>query len=121
MNFHAQRLRKAEVAAIMCRRRRPGWQSQPDHRRLRSANRVGSTVRRRLLNVLVVVVSVALCTAAAEFLVRYLDAIADTGPDTGHLDEIALAAGRTEREFARLLIARSRVQAAASAADCALA
>jgi len=45
------------------------------------------------LNVLVVVVSVALCTAAAEFLVRYLDAVADTGPDTGHLDEIALAAG----------------------------
>ena len=50
-------------------------------------------MRKRLLNVLLVVVSVVLCTAAAEFLVRRLDAAEDSGPATRHLDEIARAAG----------------------------
>ena len=45
------------------------------------------------LNVLLVVVSVALCTVAAEFAVRQLDASADSGPTGRHLDEIALAPG----------------------------
>ena len=45
------------------------------------------------LNVLLIVVSVALCTAAAEFVVRQLDANADNAPVGRHLDEIALAPG----------------------------
>lgn len=45
------------------------------------------------LNALLVVVSVALCTVAAEFVVRQLDADADAGPLGRHLDEIALAPG----------------------------
>ena len=45
------------------------------------------------LNVFLVVVSVALCTAAAEFGVRQLDTNADNAPVGRHLDEIALASG----------------------------
>ena len=45
------------------------------------------------LNVLLVVVSVALCTAAAEVVVRQLDTTADNAPVGRHLDEIALAPG----------------------------
>jgi hypothetical protein len=40
-----------------------------------------------------VVVSVALCTAAAEFIVRQLDDSTDSSPAARHLDEIALAPG----------------------------
>jgi hypothetical protein len=50
-------------------------------------------VRRLWLNVLLVVVSVAVCTVAAEFVVRFLDTEADSGPATRHLGEIALAPG----------------------------
>jgi hypothetical protein len=50
-------------------------------------------VGRLWLNVLLVVVSVALCTAAAEFFVRQLDTNADNAPVGRHLDEIALAPG----------------------------
>jgi hypothetical protein len=50
-------------------------------------------VGRLWLNVLLVVVSVAVCTVAAEFVVRYLDAESDSGPAVRHLDEIALAPG----------------------------
>ncbi len=50
-------------------------------------------MRRLWLNVLLVVVSVALCTAAAEFVVRQLDTNADNAPVGRHLDEIALAPG----------------------------
>lgn len=45
------------------------------------------------LNVLLIAVSVALCTVAAEFVVRQLDSAADSGPTGRHLDEIALAGG----------------------------
>jgi hypothetical protein len=50
-------------------------------------------VRKLWLNVFLVVVSVALCTAAAEFVVRQLDTNADNAPVGRHLDEIALAPG----------------------------
>ena len=50
-------------------------------------------MKRRLLNVLLVVVSVTLCTAAAEFVVRWLDADDGMGPAERHLDEIARAPG----------------------------
>jgi hypothetical protein len=50
-------------------------------------------VRRLWLNVLLVVVSVAVCTVAAEFVVRLLDTNADNAPVGRHLDEIALAPG----------------------------
>lgn len=46
-----------------------------------------------------IVASVALCTIAAEFVVRQLDAVAETGPATGRLDEIALASGVDRRWF----------------------
>ena len=48
---------------------------------------------RRWGNAALIVASVALCTIAAEFVVRQLDAVAETGPATGRLDEIALASG----------------------------
>ena len=48
---------------------------------------------RRLSNILMVVVSVALCTAAAEFAVRQIDDSTDSGPGASHLDEITLAPG----------------------------
>jgi hypothetical protein len=44
-------------------------------------------------NALMVLVSVALCIAAAELVVRQLDANADNGPMGRHLDEIAMAPG----------------------------
>ena len=50
-------------------------------------------MRKLWLNVLLVVVSVALCTVAAECIVRFLDSESDSGPATRHLDEIALASG----------------------------
>jgi hypothetical protein len=50
-------------------------------------------VRRLWLNVLLVAASVALCTVAAEFVVRQLDVDSDSGPAARHLDEIALASG----------------------------
>src|ERR1044072_2833073 len=50
-------------------------------------------VGRLWLNVLLVVVSVALCTAAAEFFVRQLDTNADNAPVGRHLDDIAGAPG----------------------------
>ncbi len=57
-------------------------------------NRVGREVVGRLwLNALLVVVSVAVCTVAAEFVVRQLDANADNAPAERHLDEIAACAG----------------------------
>jgi hypothetical protein len=52
------------------------------------------------LNVLLVVVSVVLCTAAAEFLVRRLDAAEDSGPAARHLDEIPRAPGVERAWFA---------------------
>ena len=45
------------------------------------------------LNVLLVIASVALTVAAAEFLVRWLDDDTDVGPAARHLGEIALAPG----------------------------
>jgi hypothetical protein len=50
-------------------------------------------VKKRLLNLLLVVVSLVLCTAAAEALVNHLDNTDDMGPAVRHLDEIALAPG----------------------------
>jgi hypothetical protein len=50
-------------------------------------------VGRLWLNVLLVAVSVAVCTVAAEFVVRQLDTNADNAPVGRHLDEIALAPG----------------------------
>jgi hypothetical protein len=50
-------------------------------------------VRRRWANVLLVAGSVVLCTVAAEFLVRHLDAELDEGPAMRHFGEIALAPG----------------------------
>ena len=55
-------------------------------------------MKKRRLNVLLVVVSVTLCTAVAEFLVRWLDAADDSGPATRHLEEIARAPG-VERDW----------------------
>jgi hypothetical protein len=51
------------------------------------------SVHKLSLNALLVVVSVALCAVAAEFVVRFLDAASDSGPAMRHLDEIALAPG----------------------------
>ncbi|MPZ34291.1 MAG: hypothetical protein GEV13_25465 [Rhodospirillales bacterium] len=45
------------------------------------------------LNVLLVAVSVALCTVAAELAVRHLDADSDSGPAARHLDETGLSPG----------------------------
>jgi hypothetical protein len=56
-------------------------------------------VGRLWLNVLLVAVSVVLCTVAAEFVVRHLDADTDSGPAARHLDEIALAPGVDRRWF----------------------
>ena len=50
-------------------------------------------MKKRLLNILLVVLSVVVCTAGAEFLVRRLDAAEDIRPAARHLDEIALAPG----------------------------
>ena len=50
-------------------------------------------MKKRLLNLLLVVVSLVLCTAAAEAIVDHLDNTDDMGPATRHLDEIALAPG----------------------------
>lgn len=55
-------------------------------------------MKKRLLNVLLVVLSVVVCTAGAEFLARRLDAAEDMGPAARHLDEIALAPG-VERDW----------------------
>ena len=51
------------------------------------------------LNVLLVAVSVALCTVAAEFVVRHLDVDTDSGPAARHLDEMAVAPGVDRRWF----------------------
>jgi len=50
-------------------------------------------VKKRLLNVLLVVGSVTLCTAVAEFVVRWLDVAERMDPAVRHLDEIARAPG----------------------------
>jgi len=50
-------------------------------------------MRKSWLSVLLVLVSVALCTVAAEFVVRLLDTASDSGPAARHLDGIALAPG----------------------------
>lgn len=55
-------------------------------------------MNRRLSNLSLVALSVALCTVAAEFLVRALDAAVDNGPARVHVDEIALAPG-VERDW----------------------
>src|SRR4029077_1421559 len=52
-----------------------------------------SAVQKSWLNVLLVIASVALTVAAAEFLVRWLDDDTDVGPAARHLGEIALAPG----------------------------
>ncbi len=58
-------------------------------------------MRKRLLNVLLLVISVTLCTGAAELLVRWLDAAQDSGPAARHLDEIARAPGVERAWFFR--------------------
>src|SRR5688572_32859035 len=50
-------------------------------------------VGRLWLNILLVAVSVAVCTVSAEFVARYLDTSSDSGPAARHLDEIAVAPG----------------------------
>ena len=48
---------------------------------------------RRWGNLLLIVLSVALCSAAAEFLARHLDNENDASPAVRHVDEIPLASG----------------------------
>jgi hypothetical protein len=50
-------------------------------------------VKKSVLNLLLVVASLALCTAVAEAVVDHLDHSEDVGPAARHLDEIALAPG----------------------------
>ncbi|CAN5906213.1 hypothetical protein BH11PSE3_BH11PSE3_40820 [soil metagenome] len=52
----------------------------------------------RLVNAVLVALSVALCTIAAELLVRVLDTAVDSAPAREHLDDIALAPG-VDREW----------------------
>jgi hypothetical protein len=52
-----------------------------------------AAVQKSLLNVLLVVISVALTAVAAEFLVRWLDKGGEIGPAARHLDEIPVAPG----------------------------
>jgi hypothetical protein len=69
-------------------------QSRPDDVATRLDESCRSEAVGRLwLNVLLVAASVAVCTGAAELVVRQLDTNADNAPVGRHLDEIALAPG----------------------------